>query len=142
MQASSSGRFKLMVGEREHEAASANALTGAATYRLKCEDAAALLGDLRVCVSAPDGRRMTRSLTASNTGAPAATRIIDDQLAALRAGKGNGGNNPHLRLNQAPAGHQTFKIRDVNFIASSPAQRDQFSRAAHHAKADRALSVL
>jgi serine/threonine-protein kinase HipA len=51
-QAGSNGRLILAVGERGHEATLANALTGAATYGLKREEAAALLEDLRVRVNA------------------------------------------------------------------------------------------
>jgi serine/threonine-protein kinase HipA len=48
----SNGRLILAVGERGHEATLANALTGAASFGLKREEAAALLEDLRVRVSA------------------------------------------------------------------------------------------
>ncbi len=50
--AGSNGRLILAVGERGHEATLANALTGAATYGLEREEAAALLEDLRARVSA------------------------------------------------------------------------------------------
>jgi serine/threonine-protein kinase HipA len=48
----SSGRLILEVGERGHEATLANALTGAAAFGLKREEAAALLEDLRVRIAA------------------------------------------------------------------------------------------
>lgn len=48
----SNGRLVLAVGERGHEATLANALTGAAAFGLKQEEAAALLEELRVRVSA------------------------------------------------------------------------------------------
>jgi serine/threonine-protein kinase HipA len=48
----SNGRLILAVGERGHEATLANALTGAATFGLKREEAAALLEELRVRVGA------------------------------------------------------------------------------------------
>jgi serine/threonine-protein kinase HipA len=48
----SSGRLILAAGERGHEATLANALSGAATFGLKREEAAALLEDLRVRVDA------------------------------------------------------------------------------------------
>jgi serine/threonine-protein kinase HipA len=48
----SNGRLILSVGERGHEATLANALTGAATYGLQREEAATLLEDLRIGVSA------------------------------------------------------------------------------------------
>ena len=48
----SNGRLILAVGERGHEATLANALTGAATFGLKREEAAALLEELRARVGA------------------------------------------------------------------------------------------
>jgi serine/threonine-protein kinase HipA len=48
----SNGRLILAVGERGHEASLANALTGAAAFGLKREEAVALLEDLRVRVGA------------------------------------------------------------------------------------------
>jgi serine/threonine-protein kinase HipA len=48
----SNGRLILAVGERGHAATLVNALTGAATFGLKREEAAALLEDLRVRVGA------------------------------------------------------------------------------------------
>jgi serine/threonine-protein kinase HipA len=48
----SNGRLILAAGERGHEATLANALTGAAIFGLKGEEAAVLLEDLRVRVSA------------------------------------------------------------------------------------------
>ena len=48
----SNGRLILAVGERGHDATLANALTGAATFGLKREEAAALLEDLRARVGA------------------------------------------------------------------------------------------
>ena len=50
--AGSDGRLILAVGERGHEATLANALTGAAAYGLKREEAVTLLEDLRVRVGA------------------------------------------------------------------------------------------
>jgi serine/threonine-protein kinase HipA len=50
--AGSSGGLTLAAGERGHEATLANALTGAATYGLKREEAASLLENLRVRISA------------------------------------------------------------------------------------------
>jgi serine/threonine-protein kinase HipA len=47
----SNGRLILAVGDRGHEATLANALTGAAVYGLKREEAATLLEDLRVRVN-------------------------------------------------------------------------------------------
>ncbi len=46
----SSGRLILAVGERGHEATLANAVTGAATFGLKREEAVALLEELRIRV--------------------------------------------------------------------------------------------
>jgi len=45
--ATSNGRLILAVGERGHEASLANALTGAASYGLECQEATTLLEDMR-----------------------------------------------------------------------------------------------
>jgi serine/threonine-protein kinase HipA len=59
------GRLILAVGERGHEATLANALTGAASFGLKREEAAALLEDLRVRV----GARWKAALSEAGIGA-------------------------------------------------------------------------
>lgn len=61
----SNGRLILAVGERGHEATLANALTGAAPFGLKREEAAALLEDLRVRI----GARWNAALSEAGMGA-------------------------------------------------------------------------
>ena len=61
----SNGRLILAVGERGHDATLANALTGAATFGLKRDEAVALLEDLRVRV----GARWKAALSEAGIGA-------------------------------------------------------------------------
>jgi serine/threonine-protein kinase HipA len=80
--AGANGRLILAVGERGHAATLANALTGAATFGLKREEAAALLEELRVCV----GARWKAALSEAGIGATDIERLASCFTESGRAG--------------------------------------------------------
>jgi serine/threonine-protein kinase HipA len=77
----SNGRLILAVGERGHEASLANALTGAAVFGLKGEEAAALLEELRVRV----GARWKAALSEAGIGATDIERLASCFIESGRA---------------------------------------------------------
>jgi serine/threonine-protein kinase HipA len=77
----SNGRLILAVGERGHAATLANALTGAASFGLKREEAAALLEDLRVRV----GARWKAALSQAGIGAVDIERLASCFVESARA---------------------------------------------------------
>lgn len=81
------GRLILAVGERGHEATLGNALTGAATFGLKREEAAALLEDFRVRV----GARWAAALGEARIGDTDTKRLANCFAEAGKAGWRNDG---------------------------------------------------